>query len=102
MPRRKPPMSDWRCRCGAVNVAERCEVCGSDQPVAATPAVMPKDSTTQALLKRPLCEHVTEPGAMCAACRAEVDRMRGELRRTWGSGGVRLTHVKRRAKGGGG
>jgi hypothetical protein len=74
-------MSEWTCDCGAVNTARACEVCGVDQPVAATPTVTPSESQTEALMRKPLCPHVDKPGEMCPSCRREVDRLRTEHKR---------------------
>lgn len=79
-------MREWTCReCGALNVAQACESCGEDQPVAATPAVTtPNESPTERLIRRPLCEHSSTAGVMCERCEAEVQGHLAALRQRFG------------------
>ena len=76
----------WTCECGALNERREsfCAFCGLARstpaaPLSEVPAQPAAPGEARPWL-RPLCEHVTEIGEMCSACKDSVDELRREFR----------------------
>lgn len=80
-------ITQWTCDCGEINSdrSRFCTSCGSERvraeerPREGVPRHEPQTST-QVLLKQPLCEHSTIAGVMCDACQAVVTELRKQFR----------------------